>query len=237
MTAEQIAALLQATADLVGVLVWPVIVLFMLIQFGPGLQEFFENLSELTFKAAGVEATAKRRAEVAAALGAAVAKSAVSGTADVARATEQAREVAEVVAKRVNTRSVREAQGTRVLWVDDRPDNNVFERRSLEALGIRFDLSTSTEDALTRLAAASYDAVISDMGRSPDPQAGYTLLEAMRKSGDQTPFVIYAGSNATEHKKEARRRGAIGSTNSAAELFELVLSALGVHGERHRRGV
>ena len=66
---------MKATAELLGVLVWPGVVLFTLLRFGPALRAFFEDLSELTFKAAGIEATAKRRAEVAAALGAAVAKS------------------------------------------------------------------------------------------------------------------------------------------------------------------
>ena len=93
-----------------------------------------------------------------------------------------------MVTERVNTRLVREVQGARILWVDDRPENNVFERRSLEALGIRFDMSTSTDDALTRLAVASFDAVISDMERPADPQAGYTLLDALRQRRDRTPF-------------------------------------------------
>jgi CheY-like chemotaxis protein len=238
MTAEQVVALLKSIAELLGVLVWPAVALFVLVRFGPGLREFFGSLGELTFKAAGVEATAKRRqAEAAAALGAAVATSRGAAAETPAEAAERAREVAEVVAERVNTRTVREARGSRVLWVDDRPQNNFFERRSLEALGVKFDLSTSTEDALNRLSAIPYDAVISDMGRPPDPHAGYTLLESMRQRGIRTPFIIYAGSNAPEHKDEARRHGALGSTNRAPELFELVLSALGIDDRRSHRGL
>jgi CheY-like chemotaxis protein len=238
VTAEQVVALLKAIAELLGVLVWPAVALFVLVRFGPGLREFFDSLGELTFKAAGVEATAKRRqAEAAAALGAAVAKSPAAASETPAQAAERAQEVAEVVAERVNARTVREARGSRVLWVDDRPENNVYERRSLEALGVNFDLSTSTEDALNRLTAVKYDAVVSDMGRPPDPRAGYTLLDTMRQRGIRTPFIIYAGSNAPEHKDAARRHGALDSTNRADELFELVLSALGTDGRRSRRGV
>jgi CheY-like chemotaxis protein len=237
MTADQAVALLKAIAELLSVLVWPAVALFVLVRFGPALREFFDSLGELTFKAAGVEATAKRlQAEAAAALGAAVAKSPAAAGESPAQSAERAREVAEVVAERVNTRTVREARGSRVLWVDDRPENSVFERRSLEALGIRFDISTSTDDALNRLASTSYDAIISDMGRPPDPRAGYTLLDTLRERGVRTPFVIYAGSNAPEHEEEARRHGAIGSTNRADELFALVLSALGIEGNRPRRG-
>jgi hypothetical protein len=137
MTVEQVTGLLNAVTELLGVLVWPAVVVFVLVRFGPSLREFFG--SELTFKAAGIEATAKRRqAEVAAALGAAIANNATAASETPAQAAERARDVAEVVAERVNTRTVRRTKGSRVLWVDDRPTNNVFERRSLEALGVDF---------------------------------------------------------------------------------------------------
>jgi uncharacterized protein YegL len=117
-------------------------------------------------------------------------------------------------------------QGSTILWVDDRPDNNRFERQALEELGIRIDISTSTEDALPRLKWRSYDMIISDMGRPPDTRAGYTLLDQLRKQGDQTPYLIYAGSRAPEHIAEARRHGAIGCTNLWDELVRLVTSVL-----------
>jgi hypothetical protein len=44
--------------------------------------------------------------------------------------------------------------------------------------------------------------------------------------GDKTPFIIYAGSNLPEHKREAQQKGALGSTNNPRELFQLVLSAI-----------
>jgi CheY-like chemotaxis protein len=111
--------------------------------------------------------------------------------------------------------------------VDDRPDNNIYERQALEALGMNFVLATSTEDALKKIARQRFDAIISDMGRPPDSRAGYTLLDKLRSSGDQTPFVIYAGSRDPDHVEESRRYGAIGCTNNANELFEMVLIALG----------
>lgn len=67
----------------------------------------------------------------------------------------------------------------RVLWVDNLPSNNRYERTMLHALGMFVDLSTSTEDALAKVAArGGYDVIISDMGRPHDAQAGYTLLAA-----------------------------------------------------------
>lgn len=114
----------------------------------------------------------------------------------------------------------------RLLWVDDRPDNNIYERRSMEALGINFHLAASTAEALGKLRAQKYDAVISDMGRPEGPRAGYDLLDAMRNRRDQTPFIIYAGSRDPKHNEEAVQHGAVGTTNRPDELLSLVSQAL-----------
>jgi CheY-like chemotaxis protein len=226
MSVDEFAKLTEALTKLLGVLVWPALLAFVLVRFGPALKEFFSSLGEFTFKGGGFEATAKRKqAEAAAALVAAsVARPDANTTPE--SAARDAKEAAAVVAEAVNARVIRRASEATALWVDDRPSNNIFERQSLEALGVSFVLATSTEEALDRLAKQKFDVIISDMGRPPDPRAGYTLLEKLRASGNQTPFVIYAASNAPEHKAEARSRGALGSTNRASELFAYVLAAL-----------
>ncbi|RZT18362.1 response regulator receiver domain-containing protein [Mycobacterium sp. BK558] len=113
-----------------------------------------------------------------------------------------------------------------VLWVDDRPDNNVIERRSMAAYNIEFVLADSTDAALGELSRRSFDAVISDMGRPPDPQAGYTLLEAIRGRGNRVPYFIYAGSRRDSHVREALARGAQGTTNRSDELLQMLLVAV-----------
>jgi CheY-like chemotaxis protein len=121
----------------------------------------------------------------------------------------------------------RRPQVKTILWVDDRPENNTLERHALESLGLRFVLSTSTEDALERVKTAAFDAIISDMGRPPDPRAGYTLLNRLRAAQHEVPFIIYAGSRAPQHVAEAKRHGALGATDSPQELFDMVLAATG----------
>jgi CheY-like chemotaxis protein len=115
----------------------------------------------------------------------------------------------------------------RILWVDDRPDNNKYERQVFESLGLTFDLALSTDDALRRLHSARFGAIISDMGRREGPREGYRLLDAVRAGDATTPFFIYAGSNAPEHKQEAAEHGAQGCTNVADELIDMVAQALG----------
>lgn len=225
MAVDDLVKVVDAFTRLLAVLAWPALLVVVLVKFAPALRDFFASLGEFTFKGGGFEATAKRKQEATAAL---VAASVGRPNADSSpqAAAQEAREAATAV-DQVDRRTLRKASTAWALWVDDRPDNNIYERQSLEALGIRFVLATSTDEALERIATQRFDVVISDMGRPPDPQAGYTLLERLRESGNRTPFVIYAGSDAAEHRAEARRRGAIGSTNRANELFRYVLSALG----------
>lgn len=113
-----------------------------------------------------------------------------------------------------------------ILWVDDRPENNIYERQSFEAIGIKFAISLNTADALHQLRSRQFSAVISDMGRKEGAREGYALLDAMRKNGDKTPLFFYASSNSADHKQETLNHGGQGCTNDPAELYELVISAL-----------
>jgi CheY-like chemotaxis protein len=227
MTIDAVVQLIDSTTKLLTALVWPTLVGVVALRFEPALKLFFENVGEFSLKGAGFEASAKRRqAEAAAALAAAGAYRQDPG-APMGEDAKQARDAVAVVAEFVTPAALRKADRARILWVDDRPQNNVYERQSLQALGVSFELVTSTDEALEKIKSQGFDVVISDMGRPSDPRAGYTLLSALRKSGYSTPFIIYAGSNAPEHKAEARERGALGSTNRASELFEYVMVALG----------
>ena len=114
----------------------------------------------------------------------------------------------------------------RILWVDDRPENNVYERQALEAQGLHFQLALSTNKALEILEHDKFAVIISDMGREEGAQEGYILLDKLRNLNISIPFVIYAGSNLPEHKRMAQERGAIGSTNRAQELFQLVMGVV-----------
>lgn len=120
-----------------------------------------------------------------------------------------------------------------VLWVDDNPDNNIHERRAFEAIGIRFTLSTSTNDAVQKIDAESFAAIISDMGRAEGPREGYVLLDKIRSRGVKTPLFFYASSRSPEHREETRNHGGQGCTNQPNELFEMVTRAI-IQGRKAR---
>src|SRR6266581_3921813 len=73
MTADQVIRLVTALAGMLGVVVWPALVLFLAIRFRAALSDFVSHLGEFSFKAPGLEATGRRQqvVEAAAALGAA----------------------------------------------------------------------------------------------------------------------------------------------------------------------
>lgn len=208
MTPEQMSGVLSSVAALLGAVLWPVLVLVLLIMFKSEFRKLLKS-DDVTLKAAGLEASFQRKqVEAAVALGAATAKQAAGQTPEAA--TSPAR-VADALAQALpDERTQKHLEGSVVLWVDDRPENNVYERQALEALEVRIDLAESTDQALALLRQQSYDLIISDMGRPPDRRAGYTLLDKLRASGNQTPFLIYAGSRLAEHIQEARDHGALG---------------------------
>ena len=230
MTVDDFVKIIDVATKLVTALAWPALVGFVLVRFGPALKVFFEGLGEFSFKGAGFEASAKRKqAEAVAALAAAVVARPGPGATPESIA-QDAREVAEFVFETVTPRVLKKAGKAIALWVDDKPENNVYERQSLESIGVSFMLAISTKEALQKLESQRFDVIISDMGRPPDPHAGYTLLDALRKAGNAVPFIIYAGSNTPEHKAEAKKHGAFGCTNRASELFQYVVSALRLVG-------
>jgi CheY-like chemotaxis protein len=221
--------LFQLVLSFLQVIIWPLSVLIILFYVRTPLKKFLEDLIEVNLKAGPIETTAKRKQliEAAASLGAATAHwQNVAQDDQHIHDVEKTKDIAKAVEQLVTPRTARLLEGASVLWVDDRPMNNTYEKHALEALGIQFTISKSTEDAVERLQKKAYDLIISDMGRPPDQRAGYTLLEKVKAMGLTTPFIIYAGSKRPEHIAEARKRRAFGTTNDPQELFELVVSAL-----------
>ena len=114
----------------------------------------------------------------------------------------------------------------RVLWVDDRPENNYYERQAFEAIGLQITLAQSTDEALEQLARSQYAAIVSDMGRREGPREGYVFLDRLRDEGNLTPLFFYSSSNAPEHKQETLEHGGQGCTNNPQELFDMVTKAV-----------
>ena len=115
-----------------------------------------------------------------------------------------------------------------VLWVDDCPENNVYERKTLEYYGINVTLALNTKQALHYMNTQRFSLIISDMARKEGPLEGYTLLNEVRKFNKTIPYIIYSGSRSEDHTREALSRGAQGNTNDPTELVNMVIEHLSV---------
>jgi CheY-like chemotaxis protein len=121
-------------------------------------------------------------------------------------------------------------RSSRVLWVDDHPANNEWERRHLRTEGILFDNVVSTIEAIEQLSFSRYDLVITDLGRlgSSDRSraAGTDLLShpVLREGGP--PVIVYATWKAAARADALKARGAFGVAASQDDLYRLVRLAL-----------
>lgn len=132
MTVDQITALIKAVADLLSVLTWPVLVLVVLMRFRSSINALLKDFGEFTFRAPGMEASARRRqVEAAANLGAAEAARSEVSTDDAPGSSLP--DLGRLAESLPGPREQRRLADARVLWVDDRPTNNQYERRALEA--------------------------------------------------------------------------------------------------------
>ena len=93
----------------------------------------------------------------------------------------------------------------RLLWVDDHPQNNIYEARFFQNHRIAVHNVTGTPDALRLLSMYDYDVVISDMGRGEDRLAGLKLASQMRARGDDTPLIIFTVRPDGDEAQQAQR--------------------------------
>jgi len=114
----------------------------------------------------------------------------------------------------------------RILWVDDHPEWNRDLIRLFERLEMVVHVVRSTDEALARLRAGTYDLVITDMWRDtehPSCAAGLTLMDAMSRRRHQPPIIIWA---AQFDPKLGMHPAAFGYAKHANELVHLVIDVM-----------
>ena len=116
----------------------------------------------------------------------------------------------------------------RILWVDDNPENNMWERRALESYGVQFALAKDTEQAREILSEDDgFAAVISDMGRADDRNAGITLLKWIREQPAlDMPYFIYTSAIAAKRQPRTGDPQPQGITADPDDLVGRIVAAL-----------
>lgn len=81
---------------------------------------------------------------------------------------------------------------TRLLWVDDHPENNIWERRALQSLSATIDIAISNGEAWDKIRRNEYDLVISDLRRD-DGEDPRQLANKLRTYVYQPQLIYYTG--------------------------------------------
>src|SRR5262245_18962055 len=123
----------------------------------------------------------------------------------------------------------------RVLWVDDRPENNAAEIAAFARLQIEVCTRRSSAEAIDELtdAADPFDLVISDWRRpaeETDVPAGLCLLRDIRARGWAIPVIFYLGVLGKTNLEALRALVAVaqgqGATYRPDELFAMATRLL-----------
>jgi CheY-like chemotaxis protein len=148
-------------------------------------------------------------------------KNASSAESAVLRAAEERGEA--VAASPVRTTSTRLA---RLLWVDDNPDNNLYETVALEQLGRFITKTTSTEAAMRYLDELPFSLIITDVERGNDRRAGEELIRRVRATGRTVPIIVYT-LGAAAQRDHLRGLGADAVVDMPDDLVSEVNAQLG----------
>ncbi|WP_322769970.1 response regulator [Frankia sp. Cr1] len=119
----------------------------------------------------------------------------------------------------------------RILWVDDIPENNSYERSELERAGTFITIARSTAEAAEKLGREKFDLIISDVDRQEDGKrhrsAGFELLQMLREElRIYTPVIFYTGNPASAAKNPLAQKYRTPVAHSSKQLINLVSQEL-----------
>ncbi len=118
------------------------------------------------------------------------------------------------------------ASGRRVLWVDDHPENNARLAELLRTSGADVQQVTDGEAAFELIKSLTPDVLLSDIGRSGNPEAGFEDLARFRSEGDYAgPVVFYSARVSQSKRARASELGAAIAT-SERELLDAIAAIL-----------
>lgn len=118
---------------------------------------------------------------------------------------------------------------TKILWVDDHPQNNIGLQYAFQSLGMIVVCKDSNPYIAGAFATAGrFDVVITDMHRDavsnrPDePEAGWQTVGIMGGDYPNIPVIIYAGQYSAEHAKDPVSPPVLANTNDTQRVFDMV---------------
>ena len=110
--------------------------------------------------------------------------------------------------------------GLRVLWIDDEPEGPGHLITVLRRGGAAVEAVTNREEAIALLPRLRPTALLSDIRRGDDPQAGFIDLRYLREHGlYRGPAYFYTGQVTPARLAQAQQLGAGGVTTDPGEVL------------------
>lgn len=113
--------------------------------------------------------------------------------------------------------------GAKILWIDDQPAGNAWERQMLAKFGVSFVTVETTASAIACLKAEHFDLALSDIARGDNPRAGLEALPTILQTAPGIPVVFYVGYVTPDRPVPVGSKGIAEEPN---ELLHLVLDQL-----------
>lgn len=200
MSKEIIIELIKITPPVL----WIVFLLIILLIFRKPIEKIIPNLNEV--KVFGIEAKfIKEELEKAAFNNPEVNK------ADLDQVARRSQRISSII------------RGTRLLLINDMPEEMINVQRILKKLGVIVEVSRDTKSALNMLANTDYDVIVSDISREGIPDEGIRFLKESLKRGVYRPTIF---SVARFEPSKGVPAYAFGITNRVDELLNLVFDVV-----------
>jgi CheY-like chemotaxis protein len=126
-------------------------------------------------------------------------------------------------------------QSVTIIWVDDHPENNRGERRTLESLGATVIPALDNDEAVTLATEHVASLVVSDVARDSGRETGLDLPQRLQSNGINVPVIFYVGFVEDD---QPLPKGSSAIADDPADLLRLVLATLDRRGliRSHRLG-
>lgn len=199
-------SVLQFVAALFGSLAWPIAAVVLASIFRRPLLDIAARGTKFKLRFAGIVVDVSADDK----------KTAIEAAEKAVQKHDQSRRVSDQIRSQIA--DLQTVRLTRVLWVDDHPENNIYESKALLNLGFAITNVTSNEAARYCLAEAAFDLVITDIGRGSDPDNGAVLVAELHAEKPHLPVVVYT-AHASKHRAGLVRAGATAVEDSPDALI------------------
>lgn len=200
-------------------LLWPIVVAVLVFALLPALRKLLTRSDSVDIEVAGAKISIQNASEEL--------RKQINDLQDRLNALEAAR--GDVPTPSAEALPVAPVPTRRVLWVEDRPEANVYERARLEEAGRPVVRAATTREALQQLdRGGPFSVIVSDLGRVEEDgtlnrRAGLDLLREIRAGGDETPVIFYTSDNALRAvRAELEQATNVSYTASPSELMRLL---------------